>query len=407
MSVGVAASGLSMGERRQEKRKNKRHRLTHNETRFLMSEFARQAHPDAAHRERLAREIPGLTPRQVQVWFQNRRAKLKRMSSDDRERMMKSRALPEEFPILQTLHTYQGRLMGTPLASPTDYSPTSNIGYRPDPLGRRRPMDEEVGVSPTSNAFASLSFSTPTSNGDLLSPVSVSGERTGYLPYVTAPLGPPQQRNPFSRPTDYRHPSVPRLQLHDVPRSVSEPQSAPVRSTPYSSSPLDNGEYQLSPGYNMQSFVEPPRSVPPEGSQSPFGQTQNQPSAYAHSYPSPSPASAPIRPPPFPSPLGMSEYNKYPQGPITPHSSTLSSFSSNAVSHNSEFQIPQLSAPPDATSFNSSYLTRPPSNPVPNVATVPSPTQEEENRGRVPERDAEHERKRSSSQPSNFPQAAR
>jgi hypothetical protein len=47
-------------------------RLTHSQTRFLMSEFARQAHPDAAHRERLAREIPGLSPRQVQVWFQNR-----------------------------------------------------------------------------------------------------------------------------------------------------------------------------------------------------------------------------------------------------------------------------------------------------------------------------------------------
>lgn len=46
--------------------------LTHNQTRFLMSEFTRQAHPDAAHRERLSREIPGLTPRQVQVWFQNR-----------------------------------------------------------------------------------------------------------------------------------------------------------------------------------------------------------------------------------------------------------------------------------------------------------------------------------------------
>lgn len=63
---------MSAAEIRAQKRKMKRFRLTHNQTRFLMSEFARQAHPDAAHRERLAREIPGLTPRQVQVWFQNR-----------------------------------------------------------------------------------------------------------------------------------------------------------------------------------------------------------------------------------------------------------------------------------------------------------------------------------------------
>ena len=49
-------------------------RLTHNQTRFLMAEFTRQAHPDAGHRERLSREIPGLSPRQVQVWFQTRYA---------------------------------------------------------------------------------------------------------------------------------------------------------------------------------------------------------------------------------------------------------------------------------------------------------------------------------------------
>ena len=37
-----------------------------------MAEFARQPHPDAAQREHLSREIPGLSSRQVQVWFQNR-----------------------------------------------------------------------------------------------------------------------------------------------------------------------------------------------------------------------------------------------------------------------------------------------------------------------------------------------
>ncbi|RYO80350.1 hypothetical protein DL766_007794 [Monosporascus sp. MC13-8B] len=59
-------------ERTAARRKMKRFRLTHQQTRFLMSEFAKQPHPDAAHRERLSREIPGLSPRQVQVWFQNR-----------------------------------------------------------------------------------------------------------------------------------------------------------------------------------------------------------------------------------------------------------------------------------------------------------------------------------------------
>ncbi|PYH97457.1 homeobox transcription factor [Aspergillus ellipticus CBS 707.79] len=88
-----------------EKKKMKRFRLTHNQTRFLMSEFTRQAHPDAAHRERLSKEIPGLTPRQVQVWFQNRRAKLKRLTSNDRERILKSRALPDDFDTTQVLRT--------------------------------------------------------------------------------------------------------------------------------------------------------------------------------------------------------------------------------------------------------------------------------------------------------------
>jgi hypothetical protein len=67
-----AAQPQTAAERTAQRRKMKRFRLTHQQTRFLMSEFAKQPHPDAAHRERLSREIPGLSPRQVQVWFQNR-----------------------------------------------------------------------------------------------------------------------------------------------------------------------------------------------------------------------------------------------------------------------------------------------------------------------------------------------
>ena len=66
------AQPRTAAERTAQRRKMKRFRLTHQQTRFLMSEFAKQPHPDAAHRERLSREIPGLSPRQVQVWFQNR-----------------------------------------------------------------------------------------------------------------------------------------------------------------------------------------------------------------------------------------------------------------------------------------------------------------------------------------------
>ncbi|CAK7216300.1 hypothetical protein SCUCBS95973_002766 [Sporothrix curviconia] len=111
-------------ERTAQRRKMKRFRLTHQQTRFLMSEFAKQPHPDAAHRERLSREIPGLSPRQVQVWFQNRRAKIKRLAADDRERMIKMRAVPDDFDNVQALHSPYGAVhgLGTPMASPVDYS---------------------------------------------------------------------------------------------------------------------------------------------------------------------------------------------------------------------------------------------------------------------------------------------
>ncbi|EFY96573.2 homeobox domain protein [Metarhizium robertsii] len=93
-------------------RKMKRFRLTHQQTRFLMSEFTKQPHPDATLRERLSREIPGLSPRQVQVWFQNRRAKMKRVTIDERDRMVRTRAVPDNFNNLQAIHSSYGALHG-------------------------------------------------------------------------------------------------------------------------------------------------------------------------------------------------------------------------------------------------------------------------------------------------------
>ncbi|KAJ5225207.1 hypothetical protein N7468_006432 [Penicillium chermesinum] len=135
-----------------EKKKMKRFRLTHNQTRFLMSEFTRQAHPDAAHRERLSREIPGLTPDKSKSG--SRTAKLKRLTTNDRERMLKSRALPDDFDTSKVLRTpFEGKPGQTSLTSPHDFnSPnTTYSGFRGIRHDGFRPSDDEYLVSPLSS----------------------------------------------------------------------------------------------------------------------------------------------------------------------------------------------------------------------------------------------------------------
>ncbi|EFR04300.1 hypothetical protein MGYG_07307 [Nannizzia gypsea CBS 118893] len=147
------------GEEKIDRKKMKRFRLTHNQTRYLMSEFTRQAHPDAAHRERLSREIPGLSPRQVQVWFQNRRAKLKRLSLDDRERVLKSRALPDDFDIAQSLQSsYATEHHGytTPLVSPgTFFPPEENDPYHSARVGTSAADDYATSPLSSTSAYGS------------------------------------------------------------------------------------------------------------------------------------------------------------------------------------------------------------------------------------------------------------
>ncbi|KAF3770955.1 hypothetical protein M406DRAFT_336503 [Cryphonectria parasitica EP155] len=199
---------MTPAERTAARRKMKRFRLTHQQTRFLMSEFAKQPHPDAAHRERLSREIPGLSPRQVQVWFQNRRAKIKRLTVDDRERMIKMRAVPDDFDNIQALHSPYGAVHGlsTPMGSPVNYGPGS---YGEQLLRttlvvdvRRAEGGDSVPSSGLSPAFGGIAFPTSASmsNPDLMSPMShESSDRYDYSGHLTPLSAGPRTSNPFTR----------------------------------------------------------------------------------------------------------------------------------------------------------------------------------------------------------------
>ncbi|KAK5663109.1 hypothetical protein OQA88_6525 [Cercophora sp. LCS_1] len=242
-------------ERTAQRRKMKRFRLTHQQTRFLMSEFAKQPHPDAAHRERLSREIPGLSPRQVQVWFQNRRAKIKRLTADDRDRMIKMRAVPDDFDNVQALHSPYGAVhgLGTPITSPVDFGGSAygdHMMGRPLMVDVRRP-DGEDHLSPTglSPAFGSIGFnpSATLSTPDILSPMSTgSGDRYGYSSHLSGPLSAgPRTSNPFARQTSLdssmqMHSSHSRQQIRPLQplqlretmnRSRSDTLQSPLRSS--------------------------------------------------------------------------------------------------------------------------------------------------------------------------------
>ncbi|KAF1959860.1 homeobox-domain-containing protein [Byssothecium circinans] len=338
---------MTAAEIRAQKRKMKRFRLTHNQTRFLMSEFARQAHPDAAHRERLAREIPGLSPRQVQVWFQNRRAKLKRLTSDDRERMMRSRALPDDFDMAQALHSPfgAGHGLGTPLASPA-YTPTFPEGNMMRPLSidtlRRGSMENHMSPTGISPAFGGFTFTPPQSATDSLSPVSThEGSPFGF---PSAPLDTsPRTSNPFSSsmntsPAYAAHHSIPRLSLHAdrIARTRAESLSSPLRSSmSYSHHDSLTGSADAS-------------------SHLPYG--------LGYSY-SPVPgfqASSASRMRSFsngvPRRIELSTHYTPNRSSTTPQTAGFPTYTSSPLVTPGNFAIPQLSAPHHMTSFPNSYL---------------------------------------------------
>ncbi|EFX02501.1 homeobox transcription factor [Grosmannia clavigera kw1407] len=169
----------TVAERKAQRRKLKRFRLTHQQTRFLMSEFSKKPHPDAAHRECLSREIPGLSPRQVQVWFQNR-----------------MRAVPDGFDTVQALHSPYGAMnnVGMTMAPAVDFStaPYANRMMRPLIVDVRQPEGDfslsPTGLSPEIGTLGlNSSAAAPSMNGAgillPLSPTSISAHHQRHNSY--------------------------------------------------------------------------------------------------------------------------------------------------------------------------------------------------------------------------------
>ncbi|KAH7032921.1 uncharacterized protein B0I36DRAFT_102388 [Microdochium trichocladiopsis] len=238
-----------------------------------MSEFAKQPHPDAAHRERLSREIPGLSPRQVQVWFQNRRAKIKRLTADDRDRMIKMRAVPDDFDNVQALHSPYGAVhgLGTPMVSPNTFATPSygdHAMMRPILADPSRRIEGDTGLSPGAlgssfGALGAYQSTTPLPPADLPSPLSTSpNERRYFSSQMTSPLSAGQRTsNPYGRaagpeseghlqtsPQSMR--SLQPLHLREtLSRARSESIQSPLRSSmSWKGDSIDYNAYSVGPG---------------------------------------------------------------------------------------------------------------------------------------------------------------
>ena len=177
--------------------------------------------------------------------------------------MMKSRALPDDFDMAQTLHTPFGIIpqsYSTPMASPASYATTfaENSALRPLTLdGLRRQSEDESTISPISMSSNYGNFYTPPASiaaSDTMSPISPI-ERSTFASLHLAQATSPRRSNPFMRSSSFSsniHTTsshVPRLQLHErVTRTRAESLASPLRSSmSYTGSALNYGSGYGSP----------------------------------------------------------------------------------------------------------------------------------------------------------------
>jgi hypothetical protein len=190
------------------------------------------------------------------------RAKIKRLTADDRERMMKMRAVPDDFDNVRALHSPYGAVRGidTPMQSPVNFVPNfTDHMMRPLMVDTMRRNDNDDHMSPAglSPAFGHVGFAQGISVGtpDVLSPLSLNSTDRYYPSHLSSPLSAgSRSSNPSDRQNSYQKLSPSRqhirplqpLQLREtISRSKSESIQSPLRSSmSWKGETLDYGNYQ-------------------------------------------------------------------------------------------------------------------------------------------------------------------
>lgn len=177
------------------------------------------------------------------------RAKLKRLTTDDRERMMRSRALPADFDTTQALHSpfsTPNPSMTAPVASTATFSPFNNsAGMRPLSLDTmRRPSEYETyypkyssasAVTPILGLGGGFAFTPPQSATETMSPVSTAGHVSSFN--FQTQESPRRAGNgmPYGGQPGFANPATsmpPRLQMHDrITRVGGDVVGSPLRSS--------------------------------------------------------------------------------------------------------------------------------------------------------------------------------
>jgi hypothetical protein len=179
---------------------------------------------------------------------------VKRLTADDRDRMMKMRAVPDDFDNVGALHSPYGAVhgMATPISSPMDFTTPSYADHilRGPLMVDVRRTDGGDHMSPTglSPAFGSIGFNASggMNGAEILSPLSpVANDRHGYGSHLSptslgasARLGHPYQRHnslDTSGSMQGHHGARKALQpLHlreSMSRSRSDSMQSPLRSS--------------------------------------------------------------------------------------------------------------------------------------------------------------------------------